>query len=114
MEKETGKVDLITLAVVNEGFIQIAREMRANTIRCAYSAVIALMEDFSCAIFDMEGNLIAQGEDHPGHVLPTPRSIQACLEDLGPLGRGDIAIHNDGYRGGTHLNDVTTFLPVYY
>jgi len=114
MEKTTERVDPITLAVVNEGFIQIAREMRANTIRCSYSPVIAFMEDFSCAIFDMEGNLIAQGEDHPGHVIPTPRSIQACIEDLGTLGLGDIGIHNDGYRGGTHLNDVITYLPVYY
>lgn len=114
MEKEARKVDPITLAVVNEGFIQIAREMRANIIRCAYSPVIAFMEDFSCAIFDMEGNVVAQGEDHPGHVLPTPRSIETCIKDLGTLGPGDIGIHNDGYRGGTHLNDVTTFLPVYF
>jgi len=114
MEKEARKVDPITLAVVNEGFIQIAREMRTNIIRCAYSPVIAFMEDFSCAIFDMEGNVVAQGEDHPGHVLPTPRSIETCIKDLGTLGPGDIGIHNDGYRGGTHLNDVTTFLPVYF
>jgi N-methylhydantoinase B len=114
MKEKSEKIDAVTLAVVNEGFIQIAREMRANTIRCAYSPVIAFMEDFSCAIFDIEGNVVAQGEDHPGHVLPTPRSIQECINELGTLGPNDIAIHNDGYRGGTHLNDVTTFLPVYY
>lgn len=107
-------VDPITLAIVSEGFIQIAREMRANTIRCAYSPIIAIMEDFSCGIFDMEGNLVAQGEDHPGHVVPTVRSIQECIKDLGTLGPDDIGIHNDGYRGGTHLNDVLTYLPVYY
>lgn len=114
MQKQTMKVDPITLAVVNEGLMQIAREMRAHIIRCAYSPVIVHMEDFSCAIFDMEGNVVAQGEDHPGHVVPTPRSIQTCLKDLGTLEPGDIGMHNDGYRGGTHLNDVTTFLPVYY
>jgi N-methylhydantoinase B len=114
MTKGELTVDPITLAVVNEGFSQIAREMRANTIRCAYSAIIAIMEDFSCGIFDMEGNLLAQGEDHPGHLVPTVRSLQECIKDLGTLGPGDIGIHNDGYRGGTHLNDVLTFLPVYY
>jgi N-methylhydantoinase B/oxoprolinase/acetone carboxylase alpha subunit len=59
MEEKAWKVDPVTLAVVNEGFIQIAREMRVNTIRCAYSPVIAFMEDFSCATFDMKGDRVS-------------------------------------------------------
>jgi N-methylhydantoinase B len=72
------------------------------------------MEDFSCGLFDMDGYLVAQGEDHPGHLVPVGRSIRTCIKELETLGPGDIGLHNDGYTGGTHLNDVLTYLPVYY
>jgi N-methylhydantoinase B len=107
-------VDPITLEVVGEGLIAIVREMRATVIRASYSPVIWDMDDFSCALFDPEGQMIAQSEDHPGHVLPMPWSVRCAMEDLeGDLRPGDVILLNDAYRGGTHLNDVTMLYPLF-
>jgi N-methylhydantoinase B len=107
-------VDPITLEVVCEGLIAIVREMRATVIRASYSPVIWDMDDFSCALFDPTGQMIAQSEDHPGHVLPMPWSVRCAMEDFqGDLRSGDVILLNDSYRGGTHLNDVTMLYPLF-
>jgi len=107
-------VDPITLEVICEGLIAIVREMRATVIRASYSPVIWDMDDFSCALFDPQGQMIAQSEDHPGHVLPMPWSVRCAMEDLeGDLRPGDVVLLNDAYRGGTHLNDVTMLYPLF-
>jgi N-methylhydantoinase B len=109
-----GLVDPITLEVVCEGLIAIVREMRATVIRASYSPVIWDMDDFSCALFDAQGRMVAQSEDHPGHVLPMPWSVRCALEDFeGDLRPGDVILLNDSYRGGTHLNDVTMLYPLF-
>lgn len=110
----TGGVDPITLEVVCEGLIAIVREMRATVIRASYSPVIWEMDDFSCALFDPQGQMVAQSEDHPGHVLPMPWSVRCAMEDFaGDIRPGDVILLNDSYRGGTHLNDVTMLYPVF-
>jgi N-methylhydantoinase B len=110
----TAPVDPITLEVVCEGLIAIVREMRATVIRASYSPVIWDMDDFSCALFDPLGQMIAQSEDHPGHVLPMPWSVRCAMEDYeGDLRPGDVILLNDAYRGGTHLNDVTMLYPLF-
>ena len=107
-------VDPVTLEVVCEGLIAIVREMRATVIRASYSPVIWDMDDFSCALFDPQGQMIAQSEDHPGHVLPMPWSVRCAMEDFeGDLRPGDVILLNDSYRGGTHLNDVTMLYPLF-
>jgi N-methylhydantoinase B len=107
-------IDPITLEVVVEGLIAIVREMRATVIRASYSPVIWDMDDFSCALFDAQGQMVAQSEDHPGHVLPMPWSVRCALEDFhGDLRPGDVVLLNDSYRGGTHLNDVTMLYPLF-
>jgi N-methylhydantoinase B len=107
-------VDPITLEVVCEGLIAIVREMRATVIRASYSPVIWDMDDFSCALFDPQGQMVAQSEDHPGHVLPMPWSVRCAMEDFeGDLRPGDVILLNDSYRGGTHLNDVTMLYPLF-
>ena len=74
----TSHIDPITLEVVCEGLIAIVREMRATVIRASYSPVIWDMDDFSCALFDPVGQMVAQSDDHPGHVLPMPWSVR-CI-----------------------------------
>ena len=107
-------VDPITLEVVCEGLISIVREMRANIIRAAYSSVIYEMDDFSCALFGPDGQLVAQWWDHPGHVLPLPWGVRCAFEDFkDDVYPGDVLLLNDPYRGGTHLNDVTVIFPVF-
>ena len=107
-------LDPITQEVIVEGLAATMAEMRANVMKAAYSAVIALLQDFSCGLFSPTGELIAQGPDHPGHIVPLPWGVRACLETFGSdLAPGDVVVLNDPYRGGTHLNDVTVLLPVY-
>jgi N-methylhydantoinase B len=110
----TSHIDPITLEVVCEGLIAIVREMRATVIRASYSPVIWDMDDFSCALFDPVGQMVAQSDDHPGHVLPMPWSVRCAMEDFaGDLRPGDVILLNDSYRGGTHLNDVTMLYPLF-
>jgi len=108
------EMDPITQEVMVEGLAATMAEMRANVMKAAYSAVIALIQDFSCGLFNPTGEIIAQGPDHPGHIMPLPWGVRACMEDLGnDLAPGDVVLLNDPYRGGTHLNDVTVLLPVF-
>lgn len=110
----TAVVDPITLEVVCESLIAIVREMRATIIRASYSSVIWELDDFSCAIFDPQAQMIAQSDDHPGHVMPMPWSVRCAMEDFaGDIHPGDVILLNDAYRGGTHLNDVTLLYPVF-
>jgi N-methylhydantoinase B len=107
-------VDPITLEVICEGLIAVVREMRASIIRASYSSVIYEFDDFSCALFGPNGELVAQSWDHPGHVLPLPWGVRCALEDFADdLHPGDLILLNDPYRGGTHLNDVTLLFPVF-
>ena len=107
-------IDPITLEVVTEGLVAIVREMRATIIRASYSSVIHEFDDFSCALFDAGGQMVAQSWDHPGHVLPLPWGVGCALEDFrDDLKPGDAVLLNDPYRGGTHLNDVTLLFPVF-
>ena len=110
----TSHLDPITLEVITEGLISIVREMRANIIRASYSSVIYEMDDFSCALFGPDGQLVAQWWDHPGHVLPLPWGVRCAFEDFkSDINPGDVLLLNDPYRGGTHLNDVTVLFPVF-
>tara|TARA_B110000116_G_C16796989_1_gene567409 strand:+ start:35 stop:2071 length:2037 start_codon:yes stop_codon:yes gene_type:complete len=106
--------DPITLEVVCEGLIAIVREMRASIIRSSYSPAIYELDDFSCALFNSKSELVAQSEDHPGHVIPMPSSVRSAMDEFSnEIYPGDIILMNDSYRGGTHLNDVTLLFPVF-
>jgi N-methylhydantoinase B len=107
-------VDPITLEVVTEGLIAIVKEMRATIIRASYSSVIYEFDDFSCALFNAAGEMVAQSWDHPGHVLPLPWSVRCVFDDFkDDIEPGDVFLLNDPYRGGTHLNDVTLLYPLF-
>ena len=114
LDRAAGNIDPITLEVVCEGLVAIVREMRATIIRASYSSVIYEFDDFSCALFDAEGQMVAQSWDHPGHVLPLPWGVRCALQDFkDDLYPGDAILLNDPYRGGTHLNDVTLLVPLF-
>lgn len=108
-------VDPITLEVVTEGMIAIVREMRATVTRTAYSSAVYELDDFSCGLFAPNGELIAQFNDIPSHVIPAPWGVRCTIDDFaGDIHPGDIFLLNDAYRGGTHLNDVTLLYPVFH
>ena len=107
-------IDPITLEVVCEGLRAIVKEMRATIIRASFSSVIYELDDFSCALFNPAAEMVAQSDDHPGHVMPMPWSVRCAMEDFeGDIDDGDVIVLNDAYRGGTHLNDVTVLFPVF-
>lgn len=104
--------DPIRLEIFKNIFISIAEEMGAVLRRAAYSPNIKERQDYSCAIFDGEGRMVAQGEHLPVHLGSMPLSVSQVIQDL-DLKPGDVAILNDPYRGGTHLPDITMVAPVY-
>ena len=107
-------IDPITLEVVCEGLRAIVKEMRATIIRASFSSAIYELDDFSCALFNPAADMVAQSDDHPGHVMPMPWSVRCAMEDFdGDIRAGDVILLNDAYRGGTHLNDVTLLFPVF-
>jgi N-methylhydantoinase B len=107
-------LDPFTLEVIQEMLVSIVREMRTNLIRTAYSSVIYEGHDFSCALMDPIGKLLAQGEDNPSHLFPIRWSVQLMAQQFqGAIHPGDLFLHNDPYTGGTHLNDIALLYPVF-
>jgi N-methylhydantoinase B len=102
--------DPIELATFKSTFHSIAEEMGAALRRTAFSPNIKERRDYSSAIFDGDGNVIAMGDDMPVHLGSMPMSVRAVLDKL-TLEEGDIAILNDPYDGGTHLPDITLVIP---
>jgi N-methylhydantoinase B len=102
--------DPVELAIFKSTFHSIAEEMGAALRRTAFSPNIKERRDYSSAIFDAAGNIIAMGDDMPVHLGSMPMSVRAVLDKL-TLEEGDIAILNDPYDGGTHLPDITLVIP---
>jgi N-methylhydantoinase B len=108
-------VDPITLELVQEAMIATVAEMRAYLWRTAYSMNIHEAQDFSCALLDGAGRLVAKGsQDHFLHIIPVSYSTRLVVERFaGRIGPGDVFLHNDPYTGGTHLNDIAFIRPVF-
>jgi N-methylhydantoinase B len=106
------KVDPVTLAVMNNRLAAIAEEMGVVLGQTGYSPNIKERRDYSCALFDGRGELIAQAAHIPVHLGSTPLSVRAAIERL-TLAAGDVAMVNDPFAGGTHLPDVTVVTPIF-
>ena len=108
-------LDPITLELVQEGMIATVSEMRAYLWRTAYSVNIHEAQDFSCALLDHAGRLVAKGsQDHFLHIIPVSYSTRLVIERFaGRIAPGDVFLHNDPYTGGTHLNDIAFIRPVF-
>jgi N-methylhydantoinase B len=106
------RYDPIRLEVFKHLFSSVAEEMGMVLRRTGYSPNIKERRDFSCALFDAEGQMIAQAAHIPVHLGAMPLSVQACIQALDFV-PGDVAILNDPYRGGTHLPDITMVTPIF-
>ena len=104
--------DPIGIEIMKNLFASVADEMGVRLQRAAYSPNIKERCDFSCALFDEKGKLVAQAEHIPVHLGAMPLSVQACLDAVA-FAPGDVAIVNDPYHGGTHLPDITLVSPVF-
>ncbi len=100
------RADPVELSVFQNLFHSIAEEMGAALRRSAFSPNIKERRDYSCAVFDGAGNVIAMGDHMPVHLGSMPMSVRAAVDSLA-LGPGDVALLNDPFAGGTHLPDVT-------
>ena len=104
--------DPIELEIFKNLYHSIAEEMGAALRRTAFSPNIKERRDYSCAVFDGAGKVIAMGDHMPVHLGSMPMSVRAAI-DAGTMKPGDIVMLNDPFRGGTHLPDITLVAPVY-
>ena len=107
-------VDPVLLEVFNNLFMNIAEQMGLQLQNTAYSVNIKERLDFSCALFDTNGSLIANAPHMPVHLGSMGESIKTVIRDnAGKVQPGDVYVLNDPYHGGTHLPDITVITPVY-
>jgi N-methylhydantoinase B len=110
----TPAVDPITISVVQHRLRAIVEEMGEAMLRTSYSQILNSSRDFSTALCDPEGRLIAQAEHVPIHVGALPFAARAVHDFFkGKIKTGDVYLLNDPYWGGNHLPDLTVFVPVF-
>ncbi|MEV0648018.1 hydantoinase B/oxoprolinase family protein [Phytomonospora sp. NPDC050363] len=105
--------DPVMLEVFNNLFMSIAEQMGVRLQATANSVNIKERLDFSCALFDAEGNLIANAPHIPVHLGSMGESIKAVIAANPGMRDGDVFVLNNPYRGGTHLPDITVVSPVF-
>ena len=108
------EVDPVMLEIFNNLFMSIAEQMGSTLENTSYSVNIKERLDFSCAIFDPEGNLVANAPHMPVHLGSMSESIRTVIrERTGSMAPGDVYVLNAPYNGGTHLPDITVITPVF-
>src|SRR5207245_3296868 len=108
-------LDPVSFEILKNSLISIADEMGVVLRISSFSPNIKEGRDFSCALFDASGQLVAQAEHIPVHLGAMPYSVQAVLKEFkDDLSEGDHIILNDPYRGGTHLPDITMVSPIFF
>lgn len=105
--------DPIELEIFKNIYHSVAEEMGAALRRTAFSPNIKERRDYSCAVFDSAGEVIAMGDHMPVHLGSMPMSVRAAIDQF-ELSPGDVAMLNDPFRGGTHLPDITLVAPFYF
>ena len=109
------KIDPITFAVIKNGLDAIVDEMAYDVMRTARSEIVKDVMDFSAAICEMSGNMIAQAKTVALHLGAVPEAMGVVLEHYGDdLAPGDAVVLNDPYQGGMHLPDIFMFMPVFH
>src|SRR5687767_4578467 len=103
--------DPTTLEIYRALFTSVAEEMGVALRRTAFSPNIKERRDYSCAMFDASGRVIAQGDHMPVHLGSMPMAVAAALKEV-KFGPADVVALNDPFAGGTHLPDVTLVMPV--
>jgi N-methylhydantoinase B len=107
------KTDPARFEVVKNALICAAEEMKIVLAKTAYSPLLKVAGDYSCGIFDVHGNMVAQGPDLPIHLGSMPDAVRAIVRAFPDAAPGDVFIHNDPYQGGSHLPDVNVVAPAF-
>lgn len=109
------RVDRVMFQVIGSGLVSVCREMGTAMTRTAYSPIFVDGLDFSCGILDRYGLMVAQAAYSPVHLNSMTHAASWAVMEIGieNLEAGDVILHNDPYRGGTHLNDVNCIMPLF-
>ncbi|WP_460275199.1 hydantoinase B/oxoprolinase family protein [Celeribacter sp. ULVN23_4] len=107
------EADPILLEVMSNLFMSVADQMGATLANTSWSVNIKERFDFSCAIFDAEGRLVANAPHVPVHLGSMSDSVQTVIRQFADAAEGDAFVLNSPYRGGTHLPDITVVTPVF-
>jgi 5-oxoprolinase (ATP-hydrolysing)/N-methylhydantoinase B len=107
--------DLVTMSIIESSMVSICREMGIVLMKTSYSTIFNEGLDFTCALTDTEGNMIAVAEFCPAQIGGMPLLIKTCAQEipLSTIDEGDVIIHNDPYRGGLHVPEHTVFKPFF-
>ncbi len=113
---EQTRVDPVTFEVLRSIFEYAADRMSTVLQRASFSPILADMVDFSNAIYDSEAKLLSQAANCPVHLAAMKFSAEAIIEQypLDGMQPGDVYVVNDPYKGGTHINDITFMMPIFY
>ncbi len=107
-------IDPIRLELIKNALVMVSDNMMVSVLRTSRSTLVKANMDFSASICDGEGSMVAQGLALPAHLGATMPALKGCLDYFGDdIGPGDILANNDPYAGGSHLNDIFMFKPVY-
>src|SRR3978361_438544 len=99
---------------VKNALTSAAEEMKIVLAKTAYSPLLKVAGDYSCGIFDIDGNMVAQGPDLPIHLGSMPDAVRAVVRAFRDVVPGDVFIPNDPYAGGSHLPDVNVVAPAFH
>jgi N-methylhydantoinase B/oxoprolinase/acetone carboxylase alpha subunit len=106
---------MVTMNILESTMISICREMGITLMKTSYSTIFNEALDFTCAISDVQGEMIAVAEFCPAQIGGMPLIIKTCSQEIpvDTLEEGDVIVHNDPYRGGLHTPEHTFFKPVF-
>lgn len=106
-------IDPFTLEIIRSYLVSAVREMHETTMRTAYSTCLSEGEDFTCALFDARGRMIAQANGSPAHSGALVDAVDNIRAAYDRFYEGDVILHNDPYNGGTHQADVVVCRPIF-
>ncbi len=108
-------MDMVTMNILESTMISICREMGITLMKTSYSTIFNEALDFTCALSDVQGEMIAVAEFCPAQIGGMPLIIKTCSQEIpvDTLEEGDVIVHNDPYRGGLHTPEHTFFKPVF-
>ncbi|NOG70019.1 hydantoinase B/oxoprolinase family protein [Roseicella sp. DB1501] len=107
-------IDPARFEVVKNALLSAAEEMKIVLAKTAYSPLLKVAGDYSCGIFNARGEMVAQGPDLPIHLGSMPDAVGSVARAFPDVAPGDVFIHNDPYRGGSHLPDVNVVMPAFH
>ncbi|MCD6058837.1 MAG: N-methylhydantoinase B/acetone carboxylase, alpha subunit, partial [Thermomicrobiales bacterium] len=109
-------INPITFQVIHSSLLSAAREMGSTMLRTAYSVIFSEGYDFSCALLNPAGDMVATANYCPVHLAAIAYASSWSIMEIGidNIYDGDVLIHNDPYRGGTHVTDVNVIKPIFF